>query len=225
MKVSFEKNSFLDYPGKITSVIFFSGCDLNCWYCHNRQILKEGTGSVELNEVYAFLEKRRGFIDAVTMSGGEALLNRELPEVIQHVRDMGFLVKLDTNGCHPEKLKELVSAGMIDYVAMDIKAPPGKYHLVTPNAPESTIFETAESVMSFSIPYEFRTTYMPLLSEDDIVEIAKTVKGAHAYFVQQYVEPPYLKGHLYPKAKTNREVEAAAKRAREFIPATGVRGI
>lgn len=120
-----DKNSFVDYPGKIAATVFTPYCNLNCYYCHNRILLLSDAGKSQftVNEVVAFLEKRKGFLDGVVITGGEPTLQEGLKEFIQIVKALGYAVKLDTNGTNPEILKELLNKGLLDYVAMDIKSP------------------------------------------------------------------------------------------------------
>ena len=123
MKIGgFLKQSFVDFPATISAVIFTSGCNINCWYCHNRELI-DGTKEedVSLEYIYDFLEKRKGFLDGVVISGGEPTLQRDLKHFIYKVKELGFKIKLDTNGTNPNILKELLNEKIIDYVAMDIK--------------------------------------------------------------------------------------------------------
>ena len=126
----FQKNSFVDYPGQIAAVVFCGGCNYNCWYCHNRHILRDYP-TIDEKEVFDYLERRKGAVDAVVFSGGEATLQADLADYMKRVKDMGYLVKLDTNGANPAALKKLLNQNLIDYVAMDIKAPFDKYKEVT----------------------------------------------------------------------------------------------
>ena len=225
LKVTLNKNSFVDYPGKITAILFFSGCNLDCWYCHNRYILKQDTGDMPIDEAFDFLSSRVGFLDAVTFSGGEALLNPELTKWMEKAKKLSLLVKLDTNGQLTKELSRVLSTRLVDYVAMDIKAPKGKYELATKGADEEDIFKSVELILNGSVDYEFRTTYMPLLSLEDIKDIAKTIKGAKAYYIQQYRKPENIKGYILPDPVSPELIRKAADVAKEYVPNTLTRGI
>ncbi|MEZ4358069.1 MAG: anaerobic ribonucleoside-triphosphate reductase activating protein, partial [Eubacteriales bacterium] len=139
--------------------------------------------------------------------------------------ELPLLVKLDTNGQLTDELKKVLSTGLVDYVAMDIKAPKGKYELVTKGADEEAIFKSAEFILNQDVDYEFRTTYMPLLDLEDIEEIAKTLKGAKAYYIQQYRKPPNIKGRIFPEPVSIELVKKAADIAKKYIPNTQTRGV
>ena len=188
------KNSFVDYPGKIAAVIFGLGCNFDCWYCHNRELLSKKE-TLDEGETLDFLYKRRGQLDAVVFSGGEACLQDGLEDLIAEVKSMDYLVKLDTNGSYPLVLKDLIRKELLDYVAMDIKAPLDKYKIaVCVDADINALRESVGILLSlknggkgsFAPDYEFRTTCIPQLAVSDIEEIAKTIKGAERYALQQY---------------------------------------
>ena len=189
------KNSFVDYPGKIAAVIFGVGCNFDCWYCHNRDLLSKKE-TLDVGWVLDFLYKRRGRLDAVVFSGGEVCLQDGLADLIAEVKGMGFLIKLDTNGAYPLVLKELLKKELLDYIAMDIKAPLDKYKTaVCVDADITAIQESIKVLLSLchetcphdpATVYEFRTTCIPQLSVADIGEIAKTIAGAECYALQQY---------------------------------------
>lgn len=185
MKIAgFIKNSFVDYPGYIAAVVFVPGCNMDCWYCHNKQLWESNT-LIDEGEIDAFLEKRKGFIDGVVISGGEPTLQPDLGAFIAQVKDKGYLVKLDTNGLRPDVVSDLLPK--IDYIAMDLKAPPGEISLVVSfDINEARIWESADIVMKSDVDYEFRTTFMPLMDEHDVVRIAQRIKGAKKYALQQY---------------------------------------
>lgn len=217
----FTKNSFLDYPGHIAAVVFVPGCNMDCWYCHNRSLW---TAKNLIHQAYVedYLQKRRQFLDGVVISGGEPTLQKDLPVFIRRVREMGYLVKLDTNG-----LKPGVTASLLDdvnYVAMDLKAPPGQLHrVVTSDLDDAPIWQTAELLMSSGIDYEFRTTFMPLLTVDDIADIARRVKGAKRYIIQQYRRPEGIA--IQPEPHSAETIKKAAEAARAFISDVTVRGL
>ena len=126
----FQKTSFVDYPGKIAAVVFTPYCTMRCTYCHNRHILGKEAQLLDEQAVLEYLEKRRDMLDAVVISGGEPTLQKNLPQFISLVKSMGFMIKLDTNGSNPKLLSQLIAEGMLDYIAMDIKAPFEKYSII-----------------------------------------------------------------------------------------------
>lgn len=156
-----QKLTLLDFPGKVACTVFLAGCDLRCPYCHNSELWSANAPAVmDDNELMAFLEKRRGMLDGVAFTGGEALLRPELPELIAKIKALGYAVKLDTNGTSPDKLRGLIEAELIDYVAMDIKNDPARY-AATCGKKEMDLTPIRESVallLEGRVPYEFRTT-------------------------------------------------------------------
>jgi pyruvate formate lyase activating enzyme len=187
-----EKNSVVDYPGRIAAVVFTPGCNLDCYYCHNRLLLEKDSRPDLLPEqdVLSFLEKRRKFLDGVVISGGEPTLQKDLTGFITKVKSLGYRVKLDTNGTNPVVLKELLAKRLIDYVAMDLKAPFAKYGQICGNDSFlERIKASIELLLSGQVAYEFRTTFVPELTEEDLLEMAKLIQGARLYVLQQYRLP------------------------------------
>ena len=183
----FIKNSFVDYPGVIASVVFTPFCNFNCWYCHNFEIISQTKGDIEEATVFEFLKSRKGFIDGVVVSGGEPTLQKDLFDFISKIKQLGFKVKLDTNGTNLKVLKQLVDAKLLDFIAMDIKAPPKKYEqIVQKTFSEKTILDAINYIKSCGVAHEFRTTFSPDLNEQDILEIAKYVGKESTYAIQQY---------------------------------------
>lgn len=217
----FVKNSFLDYPGHIAAAVFVPGCNMDCWYCHNRALWKE-KNLVNPSYVLDYLKRRRRFLDGVVISGGEPTLQKDLADFIRLVRDMGYLVKLDTNGLKPDIVASLL--GDVDYVAMDLKAPPGELHrVVTFELDDKPIWQTAELLMTSGVDYEFRTTFMPFLTVDDIAAIAQRVQGAKRYMVQQYRRPESIA--IQPEPHSADTIKRAADAAQKFIADTTIRGL
>jgi pyruvate formate lyase activating enzyme len=183
------KQSFVDYPGSIAAAVFTRGCNMNCEFCHNRHILgnEEQISCIDEEQVLSFLEKRRGFLDGVVISGGEPTLQPDLDVFIQKVKYMGYSVKLDTNGTCPGIVRKLIKEGMLDYIAMDIKAPLEKYpEICRCNIDPERIVESMTVIMNSGVDYEFRTTCCPQLDNDDLIEIGKLVYGARKYVLQKY---------------------------------------
>lgn len=194
------KNSFVDYPGEIATVVFTCGCNFDCWYCHNRSLIKQNQKKIEIieeNEVLDFLNKRRKMIDAVVTSGGEPTLQKELKSFLIKIKKMNFKTKLDTNGSNPNILKELLDEKLLDYVAMDIKTSFEKYsNLVQKKVNSEDLQKSIEILMNSNIDYEFRTTFSPDVTLDDIRSIVQIIKGAKAYALQKY--NPQTKTSLQP---------------------------
>lgn len=218
----FAPNSCVDYPGNIAAVIFLGGCNMNCWYCHNRDLVEGRIEEISLDYVLERLEKRKNFLDGVVITGGEALLTplNELKDLILKIKAMGLLVKLDTNGSRPEQLKEILP--LIDYVAMDIKAPLPLYRVVTPMDSVSIedIKKSIDIIINSDIDYEFRTTFDPHLTKFDIEDIAKLIAGAKAYYVQQ-INIPKDSDML---TKSSDYIKESAQLADKYVP-TKVRNV
>ena len=192
MKIAaIQRSSFVDYPGKIAAVVFTPGCNLRCAYCHNRSLV-DGIAHEcpDLEKAFfACLESRRGLLDAVVISGGEPTLQPDLAGFAGEVRALGFAAKLDTNGTNPAVLASLARAGLLDYVAMDVKATPKKYPAVCGVPVDMDAIEKSIKVlMQGTIEYEFRTTLVPQLTSEDILEIGESLRGARRYVLQQYRE-------------------------------------
>lgn len=164
----FQKSSFVDYPGKIAAVVFTQGCNMNCYYCHNRGTCLSGKCIDEV-EFTNFICRRRGLLDAIVISGGEPTLQTDLIEFINFIKSQGFLVKLDTNGTNPKILKKLICLQVIDYIAMDIKAPLNQYSKI-PGCEgwDQEVIESANIIKNSSIPHQFRTTLAPQLTDNDV---------------------------------------------------------
>ena len=220
----FVKNSFVDYPTKIACTIFTAGCNMKCWYCHNSHILKPDIKKISQSEIISFLKERKSFLDAVVISGGEPTLQEDLEEFLTIIKEMGYLVKLDTNGTNSKVLSALISRKLVDYVAMDIKAPLTKYSLVTKTFIDiKEIERSIKLLMSSEIDYEFRTTFSPDLTIEDIEEICKTIKGSKRYFIQKYNNVEFNKINMTPRPKA--DFEKAKIVAENYVENVKVRGL
>ena len=184
----FVKTSFVDYPGKISSVVFTQGCNLKCGYCHNLSLIDKNDAStgIQPEEIFVWLAKRKGMIDAVVVSGGEPTLQKNLHVFIEELKAMSLLVKLDTNGTNPDILRELIDDKLLDFIAMDLKAPLSKYEHITGTSclELSSILESVEIIKSCGFAHEFRTTLCPELEADDIPSIILDFEIASNYVVQ-----------------------------------------
>ncbi len=186
-----QKSSLIDYPGKLSCVLFLSGCNFDCPYCHNPGLVKgrfSDHAQFEEKTVYDFLEKRRGFLDGVVVSGGEPTLQKDLVSLCEKLKEMGYPVKLDTNGSRPQVLRSLIDEGLVDYIAMDIKTDPLRYSSFIKNdfRPEH-LFSSIRIIMESAPAYEFRTTCVkPIVDYRAIRNIAKMIKGAMLYVLQGF---------------------------------------
>lgn len=226
MKIAGQnKCSFSDYPGRLAAVVFTPGCNLDCFYCHNRGLIGQDSGEAPENFL-AWLADRRGLVDAVVVSGGEPTLQEGLAGFLQKVRGMGFLTKLDTNGTQPDVLRELIEYRLVDYVAMDVKAPPSRYGEMTGRSGFAAAIEDSIGVLlKGRTPYEFRTTFSPPLRTPDAVAIARQIAGARKYVLQQY-RPELASCALAPKQPHPDEyVREAACAAGEYVKLCDVRGL
>ena len=182
-----QKTSLIDYPGKVSCVVFVGGCNFRCPYCHNPDLVeKNSLPDLEEEEILGFLEKRKKWLDAVVISGGEPTLYPELIALVRKVKELGYLVKIDTNGTNPRLLNELME--IVDYVAMDIKASREGYEKVTKaTVAIEKIEESVDILKNSSITYEFRTTVVPGLFDDKEAErIGDWLEGANLYVLQQF---------------------------------------
>lgn len=228
MKIAgLQKNSMVDYPGKISAVVFTQGCNMNCGYCHNRRLIGHTGEQGVYNEdsILAFLEKRRGLLDGVVVSGGEPTLQKDLPCFLERVKKMGFRTKLDTNGTDPVCLKNLLSAGLLDYVAMDVKAPMCKYGKVCCSAVNTEkLMESIDLIKDSSVEYEFRTTYTPELDGNDLIDISRTIRGARKYVLQQYREVDRIEGSYTGKAEKRNILKKITDELMESVGTLQFRG-
>ena len=186
--IGIEKSSFIDYPSNICTVIFTGGCNFRCPYCHNTSIVNNIGDKIEEDEVISFLKKRKKFVDALCISGGEPTLQKDLYDFICRIKEEGFLIKLDTNGTNPALLNKLIDEKLIDYVAMDIKSPFAKYSSIGGTSINlEDIRKSIDILLENKVDYEFRTTICKeLLTIEDIISIAKEIKGCKIYALQNF---------------------------------------
>ena len=178
------KTSLIDYPGKLSCVVFLSGCNLRCGFCHNKHLVLESdkVESIDQEEFFSFLDRRKGKLDGVVVCGGEPCFSEGLVSFISKIKEKGYLVKLDTNGSFPNVLEKLIKDRLIDYVAMDVKYSFKKYAKFS-----SSVKESIKLIIGSKINHEFRTTVVPgMLSKEDLVEIAKSLKGGKKLYLQQF---------------------------------------
>ena len=185
-----QKTTLLDFPGRVACTVFTGGCNFRCPFCHNASLVLSHTEMPDVSEeeFFDFLSKRRGILDGVCVTGGEPLLQKDIIPFLTRIHELGFKVKLDTNGSFPKKLREIVELSLVDYIAMDIKNCREKYE-VTSGAPALTekALESISYIMSCGVPYEFRTTVVKELhTPEDILNIAQSIEGAERYFLQMF---------------------------------------
>lgn len=195
----FQKLTLLDFPGKMACTVFTAGCNLRCPFCHNSRLVidPEKTSEYSVDEILAYLKKRQGILDGVAITGGEPLLQPDIDEFIKKVRELGFAVKLDTNGTFPDRLKALVEQGLLDYVAMDVKNSPSGYSETVGigGYDISKIQESIGFLLENKVEYEFRTTVVrEFHSVFEIDGIGKMIKGAKRHYLQAFVDSGELIG-------------------------------
>jgi len=223
----FQKTSLIDYPNKISAVIFTCGCNMNCSYCHNRRIIRPENVSGLLNEdeVLNFLVKRRQFLDGVVITGGEPTLQKDLVGFIEKVKQMGYCVKLDTNGTNPDVLDELTEYRLVDYVAMDIKASLENYSRICCSRVDTKKIQRSIGILlKNKIEYEFRTTYVPDLTELDLLDISRCIKGARQYVLQQYIQVNKADGTYTGKVEKRNIISEVISEIREYVSMLKFRG-
>ncbi len=217
-RVGLQKTTLIDYPGLVASTVFTAGCNLRCPYCHNPELVNQGIPEsfISMKDFFGFLEKRKNVLDGVCITGGEPLIYDNLPEIIKQIQGFGLKVKLDTNGTFPEKLKTLSP----DYIAMDLKTAPHKYHLVTGISPggKSTtplaekIITSLEYLKTSGIDFEIRTTWVPGIVElEDIPEMARLLEGVEKYFITPFrggvTLDPEWSNHESPVSETMEKIK------------------
>jgi pyruvate formate lyase activating enzyme len=223
-----QKMTLLDFPGKVACTVFLGGCDLRCPFCHNAELI-DGTAPavMEDEELLDFLKKRQGLLDGVAVTGGEPLLRGDdLMRLAEKIRDLGYPLKLDTNGTHPERLRKFIDAGLVSYVAMDIKNSPEKY-AETCGLREMDLTPVRESVSLLRegrTDYEFRTTTTAELHDaESFRKIGEWIRGAKRYYLQKFTDRdtvPFEGFH----APAEDEMQQYLAIARKYVPEAEIRG-
>ncbi len=224
-----QKMTLLDFPGKVACTVFTGGCNFRCPFCHNALLVTELPENPDYtaDEVLDFLKKRSGLLDGVAITGGEPLMNPDIPDFIKEIRKLGYQVKLDTNGSYPDRLERIVSDGLVEYVAMDIKNCKEKY-AETIGVKEydlSKIEKSVDFLKSGTVDYEFRTTVVrEFHTVDGIRKAAQWISGAKRYFLQNFVDS----GNLIDESVSGVDKETMLRMrsaAADFVPTTEIRGI
>ncbi len=214
-----QKTTLIDFPGKLACTIFTKGCNLKCPYCHNSSLVlqENNKANISEDEVFKFLRKRRGVLEGVCISGGEPLIHNNLADFMVKIKEMGYFIKLDTNGFFPIKLSELIREGLLDYVAMDIKNSPDHYEKVTGlnHLDIRKINESIKILKTKQIPFEFRTTAVKgIHTISDFVSIGRWIPGSHRYYIQNYV---HSADTIASKTKVNKHLETFSKKELEIF--------
>ena len=223
----FQKLTLLDFPEHTACTLFTLGCNMRCPFCHNTPLV---TGDAEEHyseeEIFSFLRKRQGLLDGVAITGGEPLLQKDIVSFIEKIRELGYDVKLDTNGSYPERLSEIIGKGLVSYIAMDIKNAEEKYALTSgSDIPYETIKKSVDIIKSSGIPHEFRTTVVKEYhTEEDIISIAKMLGKSEKYYLQQFKDS----GDILCEgcsAHPDQMLSRMAEKAREYVLLCETRGV
>ena len=211
MKIgNIQKTSLIEFPGLISCIVFTQGCNFRCPYCHNPElVLPEKFQNPILEEdFFAFLESRKKYIEGVSITGGEPTIQKDIIEFIEKIKNMGFKVKLDTNGSKPEIIEKLLKENLIDYISMDVKGPLKKYEeIVGINVEKEKIQESINLIKNCKVDYEFRTTVVKSQLEiNDFEEIGELIKGAKKYYLQKFI-PSKLVDEEFKKEETYTDTE------------------
>jgi pyruvate formate lyase activating enzyme len=207
-----QKYSLIDFPGKVSCVLFLSGCNFDCPYCHNPDLVRGEqlcSSSMDEAEIYAFLERRKGLLDGVVISGGEPTLVENLAPLCEKIKGMGYHVKMDTNGSRPKVIKRLTDESLVDYIAMDIKTAPSRYATLIKKEYDSNDIRTSiRIIMDSSLPHEFRTTCVkPFVDRHIIEHLVRIVSGAHLYVLQRFNNTRILHPEFFKEAEPGYDMD------------------
>jgi pyruvate formate lyase activating enzyme len=223
-----QKQSLIEYPGRISAVVFLGGCNLRCSFCYVPHLVLpeeiEKQKEIPQKEIFSFLKERRNFLEAVAVSGGEPTLNKDLPDFIKKIKKLGYLVELETNGTNPKMLKFLIDKKLVDYVAMDVKHRLNnfeKYKKITGGVLTREMFENIKKsvkiLLSGKVNYELRTTIMKEFhKKEDILEICKEIQGAKIYYLQNYQKNHTISGKTFTPFD-EKEIEEIVKEGQKFV--------
>ena len=223
-----QKITLLDFPGKVACTVFTGGCNFRCPFCQNASLVThiDTAQSIGEEEIFAYLSRRKGILDGVCITGGEPLMQKDLADFCQRIHDLGLLVKLDTNGSFPDRLRELIDKGLVDYIAMDIKNCKDAYaETCGLSETPQEIEESIRFIMTSGIPYEFRTTVVrEFHSKERIASLAQEISGAERFFLQTFRDSGDLIGNGL-SAYSAEEMQEILCIVREFLPQAELRGI
>jgi len=218
-----EKNSLLDYPERISAIVFTYGCNLRCPYCHNPELVVDPINKKDIlteGDIFSFLKKRQGKLDGVVITGGEPLINRDIGIFIKKIKNLGFLVKLDTNGSYPKKLKSLLKRNLLDYIDMDVKYPEEIYEQGLNGGKKiKNILESIEIIKNSGIEYSFRTTFVKSIhTTESVEEICKMIQGADTYYIQNFRAGKTIDPSLTPNLSfSKKELKDMKGRASHYV--------
>ena len=223
-----QKMTLLDFPGRVACTVFLGGCDMRCPFCHNAELIDGSAPPVmEEDALLSFLEKRKGLLDCVAFTGGEPLLRDDLDGLFERIQALGYPIKLDTNGTHPDRLARLTGKGLVQYVAMDVKNAPERY-AETVGVPDFDLAPVRESVrllLTGKVPYEFRTTVVAEFHDGESIRgIGEWIRGAERYYLQKFTDRdsvPFAGLH----APSDGDLRAWVKIAEPFVREAGLRGV
>lgn len=224
-----QKNSLIDFPAKICCVIFTAGCNFECPYCHNPELIKPPFKTINPEEIFVFLDKRKSLLDGVAITGGEPTLQKDLPEFCERVKTFGFPIKIDTNGSRPKDIALLIQNSLVDYIAMDIKSLPDNYSPhIAQNVDPADILESINVIKTSGLPHEFRTTCVkPFVNADIMHEIARIIDGANLFVLQKanfqntILHPAFFENNVKPFSTD--EIESFQKTVSPFVDKTLIR--
>ncbi len=225
-----EKFAPKDFPGHISSTIFLGGCNFRCPFCHNSDLVlrPEILPTFPLDYFLSFLDSRKGWLEGICISGGEPLLHDDLETLLILIKDRNLLVKIDINGSFPSRLEDLIQKKLVDYIAMDVKAPLARYQEVTrATVNEEDIVRSVDIIKNSGLEYVFRTTVVPdLVGPEDIKKICKMLDGAKIFQLQQFVALNTLDSHYLQKKPYRREeVQGLAKIAEPYFSEIRIQGV
>ena len=223
-----QKTTLLDFPSKVACTVFTGGCNFRCPFCHNASLVlnPDIAPDFDIEEFFAYIKKRKNILDGVCITGGEPLLHKDIIQFMERIREIGLLIKLDTNGSNPKLLSEIIERGLVDYIAMDIKNSKEKYAktcgLV---AFPQGVSESIDIIMSFGVDYEFRTTVVDELhTVQDIETLAEEIKGAKRYFIQGFTDSGELIEGGYSSCSEEKLLQMLCA-AQKHIPNAELRGV
>ena len=223
-----QKTTLLDYPGYVACTVFAHGCNLRCPFCHNAGlVIRKPENIISIGELEAFLNRRKGILDGICLTGGEPLAQKDSVEFLEFLRPFGYKIKLDTNGFYPERLKEAIDKGLVDYIAMDIKSSRENYAKAVgiPDIDISQAEKSVKLIMDSGIDYEFRTTAVKGLHlVSDFEKIGEWLSGAKKYFIQQFIDSGDIISdgqESFSKEETQKLLAAV----RKGIPNAEIRGL
>ena len=229
MRFGLQKLTLLDYPGVMACTVFTNGCNFRCPFCHNASIVtgKESDMPLAAGELLSFLDSRKKILDGVCITGGEPLLHDELPEIIREIKKLGYKVKLDTNGSRPERLNEILTAGSVDYVAMDIKHSQEKYALASgSDSALAPVLQSVEILKSTPVDFEFRTTVVAQLhTPDDMEDIGRWLAGVKHYYLQNFADSgDILQRDTQFSPVPKDTLNVMLERVKPYVPGVVIRG-